>query len=70
MLTPYRFTCHIFFKGGNVTIADAYARPYSGEGSLSCHTYFDIGPRLLLSHLKQPLFSRLLRKAKDIEHLF
>ena len=70
MLTPYRFTCHILFKSGNVSIADAYARAYSVEGSLSYHTKFDIEPRLLLSHLKQPLFSRLLRKAKDIEHLF
>ena len=39
-------------------------RPLSRDGSLSCHTYCDTGPRFLRSHPKHRPFSRLVRKAR------
>jgi hypothetical protein len=46
----------------------AYARrsgPLSREGSLSCHTHCNTGPRFFRSHPKDHPFSRLLRHTRE-----
>jgi hypothetical protein len=63
-LVPYVETSPSPVKGCKIS---AYARrsgPLSREGSLSCHTCCDTGPRFFRSHPKDRPFSRLLRHTR------
>jgi hypothetical protein len=60
----YMETSSLLVKGCKML---AYARrsgPLSREGSLSCHTCCDKGPRFFRSHPKDHPFSRLLRHTR------
>ena len=50
--------CHHYRRAANLDLCLAF----SSEGSLTCHTYCDTGPRFIRTHPKDPWFS--LRNAK------
>jgi hypothetical protein len=52
-------------KGCKIKASARRSRPLSREGSLSCHTCCDMGPRFFRSHPKDVPFSRPLWHAWD-----